>query len=88
MESVDHWGHLGGAAASAIWMWVLTSLKGAKTEHGWYKSGTGGIRTGKFYPGRQVRSGRFRIIINKPENMRDDHPEGTDDEPPPDWFKY
>ena len=73
-EGVDHWAHLGGAIAAAIWMLI----QGRKEDHGW----TSGRKAG--LPGRRPSEG-FRIIVTRP--VRDiDHPEGIDDEPAPGWF--
>ena len=74
-EGVDHWAHLGGAAAAAVWMLI----QGRKDDHGWTKGGGRGIF------GRSRPPKGFRIIVTRP--VRDsDHPEGIDNEPPPDWF--
>lgn len=86
MQNVDHWGHLGGAATSAIWMVILFKTKGHKTAHGWF---SGAIPMGEFAPKHEQRSSGkgFRIIFRKHEPESGEHPEGSDDEPPPDWFK-
>ncbi len=79
LSDVDHWAHLGGAGVAAIWMLVLTRRKGDKTHHGWFHS----KRTTVPPKGKKG----FRVIITKPKPTSEDHPEGTDNEPPPDWFK-
>lgn len=89
MQTVDHWAHLGGAAAAAVWMLVLIRVKGHKTAHGWHKGtpypGRPGFRRDSGPPPPGPRGG-FRIVIGRPKATRTDHPEGTDDEPPPEWF--
>jgi membrane associated rhomboid family serine protease len=88
MPNVDHWAHLGGAAAGAIWMLVLIKVKGNKTDHGWYQARSRNPET--LWSGySQPKSPRqkIRIIYDRPTSQQDEHPEGTDDEPPPDWFK-
>ena len=97
MPGVDHWAHLGGAASAAIWMMILIRKTGNKTEHEWHHTGSQGRAADGFWVGPRIKtkSGRnFRIIIGKPGSRSGggrgdvvDHPEGTDDEPPPDWFK-
>ena len=89
MGNVDHWNHLGGAAAAAIWMLIIIRAYGHKTVHGW--SGPH-ERTVSWWDAVRPRSssrgkGGFNVIINKRIPDRSDHPEGTDNEPPPDWFK-
>jgi membrane associated rhomboid family serine protease len=85
MPIVDHWAHLGGAAGAAIWMMVLMRLRGTRTEHGWYHSPR---RVRIFGPRSRRPTGGFRIIVDNPPGRKGNgHPEGTDDEPPPEWFK-
>ncbi len=92
MPIIDHWGHLGGAAGAAIWMLILIKTSGHKTAHGWFQdrsrarqSRRGQVWRGTFIP-HGKRSSGFKIIFRNPRPKYDDHPEGTDDEPPPDWF--
>jgi len=79
---VDHWAHLGGAMAAAVWMLVMIRQTGHKTAHGWYHTSRGRPQAG-----RSASRGPFRIIITPRPTEREDYPEGKDDEPPPDWFK-
>jgi membrane associated rhomboid family serine protease len=90
MDYVDHWGHLGGAGAAAVWMWILVARKGLKADHGWYRT-----EKGIFWKGRSVqpqtgprpRPSGFRLIEMTRKPTHEDHPEGTDDEPAPRWFE-
>ncbi|MFH1676277.1 MAG: rhomboid family intramembrane serine protease [bacterium] len=89
MGNVDHWNHLGGAAAAAIWMLVIIKAYGHKTAHGWSEPHE---RTVSWWDATRPRSesrgkGGFHVIINRRIPDRSEHPEGTDDDPPPDWFK-
>jgi len=94
-EDVDNWAHLGGAAAAAIWMLTLVKRTGNKTSHGWHHSGiqsfvkppSGTTQDSGEAPRTHPLSGKIRIILGKKPPPQDDYPEGTDDEPPPDWFK-
>ncbi len=88
LEDVDHWAHLGGAAAAAIWMLILIRQEGHKTAHGWQHTSRPTWFPGGDMPGMsgRKRPGGFRIIIRKPPPVHDDHPEGTDDEERPQWF--
>jgi len=87
-SQVDHWAHLGGALASVIWMLVLQKRPAFKVIDSRAKSP--GIfvppQRGKGGPARGVGK-LFRVIVHKKPEVMEDHPEGTDDEPPPDWFK-
>ena len=90
MPNVDHWAHLGGAAAAAVWMLILIRRTGNKTEHGWHHGGSRGKTPDGFWVGPAQKKSphqKFRIVFRKPPKESDDHPEGSDDEPPPDWFK-
>ncbi|MCX6647479.1 MAG: rhomboid family intramembrane serine protease [bacterium] len=98
MPNVDHWAHLGGAAAAAVWMLILIYRTGNKTEHGWHHTGRRGTTADGFWVGpvQKSPSGKnFRVIIGRKSQfdqgrkseIPDEHPEGTDNEPPPDWFK-
>jgi len=86
---VDHWAHLGGAAASAIWMLILRKKKLFRIADGPIPSSTLFIATGKPVSNSTVGSeGKlFRVIIHPKQPEKPEHPEGTDNEPPPDWFK-
>jgi membrane associated rhomboid family serine protease len=87
----DNWAHLGGAMASAVWMLVLVRRTGNKTAHGWHHSGRrqqGGQRMNVIlFPGQKKPKTGFWIFKQRKKTGTDEHPEGTDDEPPPDWFK-
>jgi len=87
MQGVDHWAHLGGAAAAAVWMLLLIRSRGHKTAHNWHHGAT--TSTPGFTSGRTGKSRNqpnFKIVFKKPPDP-DEHPEGTDDDPPPEWFK-
>jgi membrane associated rhomboid family serine protease len=76
MPNVDHFAHLGGAGAAAIWMMLLIKMKGNRLTHKWHTPARASTRHGN--------ASGFRVIIgNQPPK---EHPEGTDNEPPPDWF--
>jgi membrane associated rhomboid family serine protease len=83
MANVDHFAHLGGAAAAAIWMLALYKFKGNSKAHKWY-SPSGGTRY-TIRTHRPANSRGFRVIIGQQDNK--EHPEGVDNEPPPEWFK-
>lgn len=89
MANVDHWAHLGGAAAAAIWMLILIKKTGNKTEHGWHHGGRQGRTVDGFWVdpshARSSKKG-FKVIFGKTPKQHSEHPEGTDDEPPPEWF--
>ncbi len=97
----DNWAHLGGAMASAVWMLVLVRRTGNKTAHGWHHSmqQRSGVQAGQsmqqdgsrrrviLFPGQKKPKKGFWIFKQRKKTGTDQHPEGTDDEPPPDWFK-
>jgi membrane associated rhomboid family serine protease len=87
MQNVDHWAHLGGAAAAAIWMVVLVKSKGPGRIHDLEHYPMFGIRRRRGVHARQLGPpfGGFQIWSG--DNLSETHPEGTDDEPPPKWFK-
>lgn len=88
LPNVDHWAHLGGAAGSAIWMLILIRMKGHKTGHGWHHVRVKMPGRSKGIHATHVGPpfGGFRIVEKEDSQLRKDHPEGTDDEPPPEWF--
>jgi hypothetical protein len=83
---VDHWAHLGGAAASAIWMLILRKKQSFKVVD---SVSTFFLTSAKPVSNSTVRSeGKlFRVIVHPKQPEKPEHPEGTDNEPPPDWFK-
>jgi membrane associated rhomboid family serine protease len=83
MPQVDHYAHLGGAVAAAIWMLVLIRVRGNRTSHGWFQSG-GNPYISSNSPKASSLKG-FRVIVGRPKKPNG-HPEGTDNEPPPDWW--
>jgi membrane associated rhomboid family serine protease len=85
MQNVDHYAHLGGAAAAAIWMLIQNKLQARRSSHEWYHVGT---NASYYVPRNHSDTGGFKVIsgtMRPPKHI--DHPEGTDDEPRPDWFK-
>ena len=85
MENVDHYAHLGGAAAAAIWMLFLFRTARKRSTHEWHNMGQ---NVNYYIPRARPKHGGFKLIIGNPrQDVRKDHPEGTDDEPPPSWFK-
>jgi membrane associated rhomboid family serine protease len=89
MQNVDHYAHLGGAMAAAIWMLVLIRKRGHRTAHGWFKAPNKNLWIGPAvnpYGKPQSKRG-WRVIVGKRPPKQEHNAEGTDDEPPPDWFK-
>jgi membrane associated rhomboid family serine protease len=80
VDNVDHWGHLGGAFVAAVWMLTMIRSHGHKTSHGWHSAEQ------KVF-GRTSGKKGFRIVFRRPDKPDFEHPEGTDNDPPPEWFK-
>ncbi len=84
LSQIDHWAHLGGSAAAAVWMLVMARRTQHITGIGWTQDG---IVVELPHPERTRGPRRVRILIGRRRPPMKDHPEGSDNEPPPDWFK-
>jgi membrane associated rhomboid family serine protease len=85
MPDVDHYAHLGGAAAAAIWILVRSKIQDKRSTHEWYHVGK---NVSYYIPRKRSGTSGFKVIVGSMHPLKHaDHPEGTDDEPPPKWFK-
>jgi len=81
---IGHWAHLGGALTACIWMLILLKRPVFRTNYPVIIA----MPKGRVVSSTSRPPGKlFKVIVHNQEPEIIEHPEGTDDEPPPDWFK-